>query len=113
MLAAGMSSTDSISPASQSSCPARTGANVTPQLPSTTDVTPCQHDDVASGSHAICASRCVCTSTKPGVTYAPSASMIAAAAVLDLADRDDAVAVDRDIGASPARSRCRRRPCRP
>ena len=50
------------------SWPGRTGANVTPQLPSTTDVTPCQHDDVASGSHASCASRCVWMSTKPGVT---------------------------------------------
>ena len=42
MLAAGMSSTDSISAASHDSWPGRTGANVTPQLPSTTDVTPCQ-----------------------------------------------------------------------
>ena len=68
MLAAGMSSTDSISSASHDSWPGRTGANVTPQLPSTTDVTPCQHDDVASGSHASCASRWVWMSTKPGVT---------------------------------------------
>src|SRR5437762_10168692 len=75
MLSAGMSSTDSISSASQRSSPRFTGANVTPQLPSTTDVTPCQQEDVASGSQAICASRWVCTSTKPGVTYAPSASI--------------------------------------
>ena len=45
-----------------------TGANVTPQLPSTTLVTPCQHDDVGSGSHASWASRWVWMSTKPGVT---------------------------------------------
>ena len=52
-----------------------TGAKVTPQLPMTTDVTPCQHDDEPIGSHANCASRCVCTSTKPGVTSRPSASI--------------------------------------
>ena len=33
------------------------------------------------------------------------------AAVLELADRDDAVVVDRDVGAYAARFRCRRRPC--
>ena len=49
MLSAGMSSTDSINSASQRSWPLRTGANATPQLPSTTEVTPCQHDEVASG----------------------------------------------------------------
>ena len=49
MLAAGMSSTDSISAASHAPVAGRTGANVTPQLPSTTEVTPCQHDDVRVG----------------------------------------------------------------
>ena len=47
MLAAGMSSTDSISSARYSRSSGLHGANVTPQLPSTTDVTPCQHDDDA------------------------------------------------------------------
>src|SRR6266540_225144 len=45
MLAAGMSSTDSMSSARYSRSSGLHGANVTPQLPSTTDVTPCQHDD--------------------------------------------------------------------
>ena len=53
----------------------RHGANVTPQLPITTDVTPCQHDDVPIGSQASCASRWVWMSTKPGVTTRPSASI--------------------------------------
>ena len=53
-----------------------TGAKVTPQLPSTTEVTPCQHDDEPIGSHASWASRWVWMSTKPGVTTQPSASMM-------------------------------------
>ena len=74
------------------------GAKVTPQLPITTDVTPCQHDERASGSQPICASRWVWRSTKPGVTSRPVASISRRAALVDLADRDDAVAVDRDVG---------------
>ena len=70
-----MSSTDSISPASTSAWPGRTGAKVMPQLPITTEVTPCQHDDDISGSQPIWASRWECRSTKPGVTVRPSASM--------------------------------------
>ena len=46
----GMSSTPSISSISHCSRPGRTGANPTPQLPSTTVVTPCQHDGVRCGS---------------------------------------------------------------
>ena len=42
-------------------------------------------------------------STKPGVTYAPSASIVAPAVLCHVADRDDAVAVDRDV-AAPGRS---------
>ena len=34
----------------------RVGAIVNPQLPITTDVTPCQHDGVRSPSHVTCAS---------------------------------------------------------
>jgi len=76
MLAAGMSSTDSISSARYARSLGRHGANVTPQLPSTTDVTPCQHDDVATGSQESWASRWVWMSTKPGVTTRPSASIV-------------------------------------
>ena len=36
-------------------------------------------------------------STKPGVTYAPSASIVRVRPAVDLADLDDAVAVDRDV----------------
>src|SRR5262245_66589176 len=76
MLAAGMSSTDSISSARYSRSSDLHGANVTPQLPSTTDVTPCQHDDDATGSQPTWASRWVWTSTNPGLTTRPSASIV-------------------------------------
>src|SRR4051794_19689528 len=75
MLAAGMSSTDSMSSARYSRSSGLHGANVTPQLPSTTDVTPCQHDDDATGSQPTWASRWVWTSTNPGLTTRPSASI--------------------------------------
>ncbi len=75
MLAAGMSSTDSIISARYSRSSGLHGANVTPQLPSTTDVTPCQHDDDATGSQPTWASRWVWTSTNPGLTTRPSASI--------------------------------------
>src|SRR5213593_3359253 len=51
------------------------GASVKPQLPITTLVIPCQHEEVPSGSQKICASMCVWPSTKPGVTTWPSASI--------------------------------------
>src|SRR5215470_10920473 len=51
------------------------GARVKPQLPITTLVMPCQHDDVPSGSQKICASMWVWPSMKPGVTTWPSASI--------------------------------------
>ena len=70
-----MSSTDSIISARNSAPPSATGAKVTPQLPSTTEVTPCQHDELAIGSQASWASRWVWMSTKPGVTTCPSASI--------------------------------------
>ena len=73
--AAGMSSTDSIISARYARSSGRHGANVTPQFPITTVVTPCQHDGLPIGSHASCASRCVWMSTKPGVTTRPSASI--------------------------------------
>ena len=47
----GMSSTPSISSMSSCSPPGRTGANPTPQLPTTTVVTPCQHDGASCASH--------------------------------------------------------------
>src|SRR5215471_19230956 len=51
------------------------GASVKPQLPMTTLVIPCQHDDVPSGSQKICASMWVWPSMKPDVTTWPSASI--------------------------------------
>jgi len=51
------------------------GASVNPQFPITTVVTPCQQEQVPSGSQKTCASMCVCPSTKPGATTWPSASM--------------------------------------
>ena len=79
MLAAGMSSTDSISRARYSRSSGLQGAKVTPQFPITTEVTPCQQGELPIGSQQICASRCVWTSTKPGVTSIPSASMVRSA----------------------------------
>lgn len=68
MASFGMSSTVSIIPASSSRSLGLHGANVTPQLPMSTVVTPCQLTGVRSGSQPIWASRCVWMSTKPGVT---------------------------------------------
>src|SRR5438876_4356428 len=51
------------------------GARGKPQLPITTEVMPCQQDEVPSGSQKICASMWVWPSIKPGVTTWPSASI--------------------------------------
>ena len=56
-------------------CEARAGASVNPQLPMITEVTPCQQEQVPSGSHSTWASMWVWPSMKPGVTTWPSASM--------------------------------------
>ena len=71
----GMSSTDSIMPARNSRSAGLHGANVTPQLPISAVVTPCQLIGVRSGSQPTCASRCVCRSMKPGETVRPLASI--------------------------------------
>src|SRR3954447_23947075 len=72
---AGTSSTDSIISARYWRSSGRQGAKVTPQLPSTTDVMPCQHELVPIGSHDSWASRWVWMSTNPGVTSRPVASI--------------------------------------
>ena len=69
-----------------------------PQLPITTVVTPCQHDDVPSGSQNSCASMWVWPSMNPGVTTCPSASISWCAPVAHRADLGDAPGVDRDVG---------------
>src|ERR1700719_2615581 len=74
-----MSSTPSIKPMSHAWRSGFTGANPTPQLPITIVVTPCQQLGVSSGSQVTCPSKCVWTSTKPGVTSAPSASTVSRA----------------------------------
>jgi hypothetical protein len=79
MLVVGMSSTDSIRRAKYSRSSGRQGAKPTPQLPITTDVTPCQHGEETIGSQKTCASRWVWMSTKPGVTRQPSASIVRSA----------------------------------
>ena len=66
-------------PASNSRSPGLQGAKVTPQLPSNAVVTPCQLIGVKSGSQAI-VHLSACTSTKPGVTTKPSASIVRLAA---------------------------------
>src|SRR5262249_35992280 len=50
------------------------GASVKPQLPMTTVVTPCQQEQLPSGSQNTWASMCVWPSMKPGVTTWPVAS---------------------------------------
>src|SRR6266851_3191756 len=55
------------------------GASENPQLPITTEVTPCQHEHVPSASQKTCASICVCASTSPGATICPSASIVSRA----------------------------------
>jgi len=54
--ATSMSSTFSRVRAINSWCSGRVGAIEKPQLPATTDVTPCQHDEVKPGSQKTCAS---------------------------------------------------------
>ena len=51
-----------------------TGAKPKPQLPITTDVTPCQPDIVHQGSQKICESKWVCRSMTPGATIRSFAS---------------------------------------
>ena len=51
-----MSSTPSINSINQSWRSGAAGAKPTPQLPMTTDVTPCHEDGVRYGSHDACAS---------------------------------------------------------
>ena len=46
-----------------------------PQFPASAVVTPCSGDGLSAGSQKACASMWVCTSTKPGATARPSASM--------------------------------------
>ena len=102
--APGMSSTPSIRPMSHSCGRACTGANPTPQLPITIVVTPCQHVGVSSGSQVTWPSKCVCTSTKPGVTSAPSASTVSRALPVDRADLGDDAVGDRDVGGAAGRA---------
>ena len=63
--------------------PAWHGASVKPQLPITTLVTPCQHEQVPSGSQKTWASMCVWPSMKPGATTWPSASISSRAALAE------------------------------
>ena len=69
-----MSSTASRQRAIHSRSPGRQGARAKPQLPMITLVTPCQHEQLPSGSHATCASIWVWPSMKPGARISPSPS---------------------------------------
>ncbi len=71
-----MSSTPSIRPISQSWRSGRAGAKPTPQLPMTTEVTPCQALGASTSSQVAWPSKWVWMSTHPGVTSRPSASMV-------------------------------------
>src|SRR6266851_4618961 len=80
----GMSSTADRQRTYQSRSAGLHGARAKPQLLITTDVTPCQHEQLPSGSQAICASMWVWPSMKPGETISPLASMVRLAAVATL-----------------------------
>ena len=69
-----------------------------PQLPITAVVTPCQHELLPDASQNTWASMWVCPSMNPGVTTWPSASISAAAALLDPAHEGDATTDDADVG---------------
>ena len=90
-------------------CPGRTGAKPTPQLPSTAVVTPCQHDGVRCGSQVAWPSKCVCTSTKPGVTSRPSASIVAPRRAVDRGRPRRSTPSRSRRRRCAARRRCRRR----
>ena len=75
----GMSSTASRHSANHSRASGLQGASAKPQLPITTVVTPCQQEQLPSGSQATCASMCVWPSMKPGATTMPSASIVRSA----------------------------------
>ena len=66
----------------RSLCASAHGAREKPQLPITTLVTPCQQEQVPSGSQLTWASMWVWPSTKPGATTCPSASRVSLAAAL-------------------------------
>ena len=55
---------------------------------------------MSSGSQVTWPSKCVCTSTKPGVTSTPSASTSRARRPVDRADLGDDAVGDRDVGRS-------------
>ena len=74
-----MSSTADRQRAYQSRSSGLQGASAKPQLLITTEVTPCQHEQLPSGSHATCASMWVWPSMKPG-------------------DDDQPVGIDRALG---------------
>ena len=80
----GMSSTADRQRAYHSRSSGLQGASAKPQLPITTEVTPCQHEQLPIGSHATCASMWVWPSMKPGETISPSASIVRAAGVVTL-----------------------------
>src|SRR5260221_5473704 len=80
----GISSTADRQRAYQSRSSGLHGASAKPQLLITTLVTPCQHEQLPSGSQATCASMCVWPSMKPGETIRPSASIVRLAAVVIL-----------------------------
>src|SRR5205814_10177213 len=84
MASVGMSSTADRQRAYQSRSAGLQGASAKPQLLITTEVTPCQHEQLPSGSHATCASMWVWPSMKPGDTISPSASIVRVAIVVTL-----------------------------
>ena len=110
-----MSSTPSSMPISQSCCSAvgLAGANPTPQLPITTDVTPWMLDGASSGSHVAWPSKWVWMSTKPGRDdEAVGVDHVGAGRVDVAADLGDHAVADGDVGAHGRARRCRRRPGR-
>ena len=94
----GMSSTADRQRAYQSRSSGLQGASAKPQLLITTEVTPCQHEQLPSGSHATCASMWVWPSMKPGDDDQAVGIDRARGGRRDAADLDDAAVLDADIG---------------
>src|ERR1700757_2879715 len=90
----GMSSTAVRQRANHSRSSGLQGANAKPQLPMITLVTPCQHEQLPSGSQLTCASICVVPAMNPGSNDHPLGIDRALGGRADTADLDDPSAFD-------------------
>src|SRR6202022_2370092 len=101
----GMSSTAVRQRANHSRSAGLHGASAKPQLPITTLVTPCQHEQLRSGPHAFCAPIMGVGVDKAGRDDQPVGIDDAISGSADPADLDDLAGADADIGAIARRPR--------